>query len=199
MKYINQLDYPHWLYVTRTDMEEEAARERGRTTTVKASGCGMCSAVMVADQLLPNCDFELSDAITLSYEVKANHKRGTDYSRFAPAFAEKLGLRLETSFDVEDVSRCIHTGGAVVVLVGAHGEGQGLFTRGGHFMAIINQEADGRFVILDPSLSPTKYEEPDRKGRVEIKNGVLVLCDPQTLAHEAVINGKVPYYLFWRK
>ena len=198
MKYINQLDYPHWLYVTRTDMDEEK-RNWGKTSTVKSSGCGMCSAVMVADQLLPNCDFELPDAISLSYEVKANHQRGTDYSRFAPAFAEKLGLRLETSFDVEDVTRCIHTGGAVVVLVGAHREDQGLFTRGGHYMAIINQEADGRFVILDPSLSPTKYEEPDRKGKVEIRNGVIVLCDPKTLANEAVANGKVPYYLFWRK
>jgi len=198
MKYINQLDYPHWLYVTRTDMDEEK-RNWGKTSTVKSSGCGMCSAVMVADQLLPNCDFELSDAISLSYEVKANHQRGTDYSRFAPAFAEKLGLRLETSFDVEDVTRCIHTGGAVVVLVGAHREDQGLFTRGGHYMAIINQEADGRFVILDPSLSPTKYEEPDRKGKVEVRNGVIVLCDPKTLANEAVANGKVPYYLFWRK
>ena len=198
MKYINQLDYPHWLYVTRTDMEEKD-KNWGKTSTVKSSGCGMCSAVMVADRLLPNCEFDLSDAISLSYEVKANYMRGTNYVRFAPAFAEKLGLRLETSFDVEDVSRCIRTGGAAVVLVGAHREGQGLFTRGGHYMAVIGEEADGRFAILDPSLSPTKYEEPDRKGRVEIKNGVIVLCDQKTLANEAITTGNAPYYLFWRK
>lgn len=198
MKYINQLEYPHWLYVTRTDMEEKD-RTWGATSTVKSSGCGMCSAVMAADRLLPNCSFELGDAISLSYEVKANHSRGTDYARFAPAFAEKLGLRLESSFKIEDVSRCLRTGGTVVVLVGAHREGQGLFTRGGHYMTVIAEEADGRFAILDPSLSPTKYEEPDRKGRVEIKNDVIVLCDPATLANEAIATGKVPYYLFWRQ
>ena len=33
MKYINQKDYPHWLYVTRIDLDE-ADRERGKTTTV---------------------------------------------------------------------------------------------------------------------------------------------------------------------
>lgn len=38
MKYINQLDFPHWLYVTKTDLDE-AEREKGRTTTVATSAC----------------------------------------------------------------------------------------------------------------------------------------------------------------
>ena len=198
MKYISQLDYPHIPYITRTEMEGDEF-EKGKTTTVRSSGCGLCSALMAADRLLIHCDFTLEDAIALSYEMKANHKIGTNYTRFAPAFAEKVGLRLETSFDVEDVSRCVRTGGAVVVLVGAHREDQGLFTRGGHYMAVIAEEADGRFAILDPSLSPTKYESEDRKGRVEIKNDVIVLCDHKTLAHEAISTGKAPYYLFWRQ
>ena len=46
MKYINQREYPDWLYVTRTDMDEEQ-RERGRVTTVASSACGLCAAVMV--------------------------------------------------------------------------------------------------------------------------------------------------------
>ena len=108
MKYVNQLDYPHLLYVTKTDMEGRA-RERGKTSTVKTSGCGLCSAVMVADRLLPNCEFSLEDALDLSYAVKANHKRGTDYNRFAPAFAEKMGLKWEASKDLEDLRRCLNT------------------------------------------------------------------------------------------
>lgn len=88
MKFINQRDYPHWLYVTRTDLEGEV-RESGKTTTVFTSACGLCSAIMVADRLIPNCDFDLKQAIDLSYEVKANYRYGTSYPRFAPAFAEK--------------------------------------------------------------------------------------------------------------
>ena len=89
MRYINQLDHPHMLYVTKTEMEGEA-REKGRTTTIKSSGCGLCSAIMVADRLLVDYDFELYDAIQLAYDVEANHKDGTNYKRFAPAFAEKM-------------------------------------------------------------------------------------------------------------
>ena len=42
MKYINQRDYPHLLYITRTDMEGEDF-ERGQNTTVSSSGCGLCA------------------------------------------------------------------------------------------------------------------------------------------------------------
>ena len=197
MKYINQLDYPHWLYITRTDMEGKD-KEWGKTSTVRSSGCGLCSAIMVADRLLPEYEFSLSDAISLSYEQKANHKRGTSYARFAPAFAEKLGLKLEATKDLDALRNCLRTGGAAVVLVDGDREGKvGLFTHGGHYMAIINEEPDGRFAILDPSLSPTKYEEEGRQGRVEIRNGVIVLADGKTLEEETASRA-TPFYLFWR-
>ena len=100
MKYVNQLQHPHMLYVTRTDPEYG---DSGKTTTIKSSGCGLCSAIMVADRLLPSYDFELEDAVTLSYSVEANRAAGTSYSRFAPAFAEKLGLINAAKHDSQDI------------------------------------------------------------------------------------------------
>lgn len=198
MKYVNQKEHAHMLYVTRTD-PEHPEHEKGKSTTIATSGCGLCSAVMVADRLLPYYDFDLYDALDLSYETNANNGLGTNYGRFAPAFAEKLGLKVEFSRDVEDVSRCLHTGGVVVALVSGRGEGQGLFTRVGHYIVIINEEPDGRFAILDPALKEGKFDEPDRVGKVELKNGVIVLCDKPTLVNEETRNGSYPYYLFWRK
>ena len=198
MKYINQRDYPHWLYITRTDMEGED-KEYGKTTTVKSSACGLCAAIMVADRLLVNYDFDLTAAIQLSYDQKANYRAGTSYARFAPAFAEKLGLKMEVTSDVEEMRRCIRTGGAAVALViERKGERVGLFTHSAHYISVIDEEADGRFVILDPSFTDTKFEEEGRKGKVEIKNGVIILCDAATLDAEADPNNP-PYYLFWRK
>lgn len=192
MLYINQRDYPEMPYITRTDMEGEDFA-RGQNTTVSSSGCGLCAAMMVADRLIPNCRFSLEDALALSYEVKANHRIGTDYDRFAPAFAQKMGLQWEQTTRVEDVRHCLRTGGAVVVLVK-----KGLFTNSLHWIAVIGEEPDGRFAILDPSLTSDKYEREDRKGRVEIKNGVIVLCDEANLVTE-VTETPAPYNLFWRK
>lgn len=192
MKYICQRDYPHWLYITRTGYEGEE-REKGKTTTVKTSGCGMCAAVMMADQLLPNCRFDLTDAIDLSYEHNANHRGGTDYAIYAPVLAEKLGLKFESSRDIGDVHRCLRSGGSVVALVK-----KGLFANSGHYINVIGYEPDGRFVILDPSYHTEKYTIPERKDRVEIKYDYLVVCEEKELVAEAQ-EENVPYYLFWRK
>ena len=198
MKYVNQLDYPDWLYVTKTDLEE-ALREKGRTTTVASSACGLCSAVMVADRLLVDSGFELKDAIRLSYDVKANFSHGTSYKRFAPAFAEKMGFEWEGTNDPERLRYCLRTGGAAVIHVGGDREGHvGVFSHGGHYAAAISEDRDGRIVILDPSYKEGKYEEEGRKGLVEVKNRVMAICDMQVLIDDTA-NREPHYHLFWRK
>lgn len=191
MKYVNQLDYPHWLFVTRTDLEDEQ-RERGKTTTIRSSGCGICSAVMVAHRLLPDCAFDLKEAIDLAYETKANFEIGTNYEVYAPAFAKKLGLRLEMTNDIKKLRSCLRTGGAAIVNVGP-----GTFTRSGHYIVAINEEPDGRIAILDPGYLEGKFDEKERKGKVEVKNGVIALCSVEILAEDAAKRNP-GYYLFWR-
>lgn len=198
MRYINQKDYPDWLYVTRIEMDE-VQREKGKTTTVASSACGLCSAIMVADRLLVDSRFGLKEALALSYEVKANINVGTNYKRFAPAFAEKLGLEWVPTNDPEELRKCLRTGGAAVVHVGGDREGHvGVFSHGGHYVAAIAEERDGRIAILDPSYKIGKYEEPDRKGLVEMKDGVIALCDMQVLIDDSA-NRDPHFHLFWRK
>ena len=198
MKFICQLDYPDWLFVTRTG-HEGAEFEKGKTTTVKQSGCGMCSAVMMADQLIPNCDFDLGAAITLCYQVEGNQKKGTDYGIYGPALAEKLNLQYKQSKDIADVLHCLRTGGCAIVIAAGDRDGrEGVFCHGGHVMVAINIDADGRLVILDPSLTPDKYESEYRKDKAEVKNDYLVLTKPEILAVECAPKN-IPYYLYWRK
>ena len=199
MKYINQKAYPDLPYITRQLCDKEEDREKGKTTTIRSSGCGLCSAIMVAHRLLPNCNFGLADAINISYEAKANVKIGTDYQRFAPAFAEKLGLDFEKTNDPERLRYCLRTGGAAVVHAKGDREGHiGVFSNGGHYIAAISEERDGRIATLDPSFRPDKYDAEGRKGFVEITNGVMTLCDIQVLIDDTA---PAPYsfYLFWRK
>lgn len=199
MKYINQLHYPDWLYVTGTDLEEEARRERGRTTTVATSACGLCAAVMVADRLLVNSRFELNDALMLAYEVKANDRVGTSYKRFAPAFADKLGLEWEATRDPERLLYCLRTGGAAVVQVDGDRENRvGVFSHVGHYIVAIAEDRDGRIVILDPAYKEGKYEEEGRRGLVEVKNSVMAICDLQTLVKDSA-DISIRFHLFWRK
>ena len=199
MKYVNQKNHPHLLYITRQLCDKEEDREKGKNTTISSSGCGLCSAVMVAHRLIPNCEFDLTDAINIAYEAKANVKIGTDYQRFSPAFAEKLGLDYEKTNDPEQLRYCLRTGGAAVVHIKGNREGHvGVFSTGGHYIAAISEERDGRIATLDPSFRPNKYDKEGVKGLVEIKNDVLTLSDMQVLVDDTA-PAPFSFYLFWRK
>ena len=197
MRYVNQKKYPDKIYVTRAN-PEDPRHEIGKTTTVSNAGCALCSAVMVADRLLPNFKFELEDVMAISYEAKANWSAGTSRA-FFPAFGEKLGLRYEPGSTVEELKHCLQTGGAAMVTVSeVKGEHVGLFTHGGHVMAIIGVEPDGRIAILDPSNVPGKFEEEGRVGKVEVREDGIILCDPEILHEETRARQPGAYFLYWR-
>ncbi len=198
MKYINQLDYPDRLYVTRKNLEGEE-REKGKFTTVRSSGCGLCAAIMAVDRLIPNSTFDLQAALRLSYDTDSNHQVGTDYKIYAPALAEKLNLTLEVTDDPERLRFCLQTGGAAVVLSRGDREGYiGVFTHNSHYVTAIGVEPDGRVAVLDPSYQPGKFDEEGRQGKVEVKDGELLVCDIQVLVDDADYRAN-SFYLFWRK
>lgn len=198
MKYINQTEYPYWLYPTRFDYDGEE-REKGKTTTISSSGCGLCSAVMVADRLIPNCEFSLKDAVEISISNNANRKKGTTYTRFAPAFCEKLGLELEMTNDPERLRYCLRTGGVAVLHSKGDREGyQGVFSNVGHYVVAVSEERDGRIAVLDPEFKSEKYTREDLRGMVEIKNGVIAVCDMQIVVDDTA-PAQPSFYLFWRK
>ncbi len=200
MKYYNQLALPYMLYKCNTDDPE---CEAAHNSTFAMTACGLCCAAMAADRLLVDSGFGLVEALNLSYETGANHSWGTDYKIFAPAFAEKLDLKYEPSNDIEDVKKCLQTGGCVIANVGGDREEPdgskyiGVFTHGGHYIIAIGVREDGKICILDPSQKPGKFDEEGRKGKVE-EIGNFCYCDPEVLAKDAD-NRDPGFYCFWRK
>ena len=198
MRYVNQKKYPDMPYITCTK-PDHPRHERGKTTTIKTSGCGLCSSIMIADRLLPSYEFELEDAIALSYKVGANYGSGTARLYF-DAFAERFGLIKKEASTIEELLNCLRTGGAAIVHVGGDREGRvGLFSHVGHYIVAVNEEPDGRIAILDPALEPGRYDEEGRAGKVEVKNGYISVCAPELLHEDTATRQPGSYILFWRK
>ena len=180
---------------------DEELRKVGLANTVAKSGCGLCSAVMVADRLrVSNGNFELEDARQLSYDCGANHKSGTDGSIYFPAFAEKLGLVYECSDKIEDLLYCLRTGGAAIILVGGDREGyRGVFSdRWRHYIVAVSEERDGRIAILDAAYEEGGYEKEGRKGKVEVLETGFSRCSIKVIEDETA-NVPLPFKLFWRR
>jgi len=196
MKYIRQNDYPHIRYATNF---RDPADDRMTHGTFARSGCGLAALMMAADRLLVNYKFDMRDAIKMANDTGANRWIGTKLKYIAPVFAYELGLELEFAERVEDVIRCVETGGCAVALATGDREGHtGVFSHGGHYVVIINRERDGRLAILDPYQTEKKLGEETFTSAVETR-GNIFLCSPETLELDCRPQDASPYYLFWRK
>lgn len=184
MYYVNQTNYPHVPYPTMTGMPELARTD----TTIRDSGCGVCCASMVATNLT-GTEFSLADSMELAISVGANHSPGTDMSLLAPYLAERFDLDLVVTMDADTVRDRLARGYMAIANVGGDRPEDGyvgLFSHGGHFVAVVGiDQGDDTVTVLDPSQLPDKFHEPGRQGRV-VENGIYLHCPLDALLEDCV-------------
>ena len=180
--YVNQTRYPHVPYPTMTAIPALTRND----TTVRSAGCGLCSASMVVTNLT-GVAFPLIDSLELSMSVNANHSPGTDMDLFAPYVAERFDLDLEMTDDPERLRQHLLRGGmAIANVTGDRPEDGyvGLFSHGGHYVAVVAIEEDGEHItVLDPSQLPDKFLEEGRRGKV-VENGYCLHTTLSILAED---------------
>lgn len=193
MLYLNQYDYRHVPYITRTKDDSVT----NKVYDVARSGCGICCSCMTVD-LLTTKSLSVEEGVKLSEGCGANHGAGTDMSMLGPVVAERYGLDYRATDDLDEMIRHLQAGGAVIVHVKRLPEDAvGLFTKGGHYMSVIATDGEG-VCILDPSYTPEKYHLPEREGKVDDTDAPFLYCHKETLhAHTAWERPK--YHLFARK
>lgn len=180
--YVNQTRYPHVPYPTMTAIPELERKD----STVRSAGCGLCSASMVVTNLT-GTEFPLIDCLELSLAVNANHSPGTDMDRLAPYVAERFGLKLTMTDNPELLRQSLLRGGmAIANVCGDRPEDGyvGLFSHGGHYVAVVAIEEDGEHItVLDPSQLPDKFLEEGRRGKV-VENGCCLHTTLSILAED---------------
>ncbi|MBR2834721.1 MAG: C39 family peptidase [Coriobacteriales bacterium] len=184
MYYVNQRNYPHICYPTMTGVP---GRKR-MDTTISSSGCGVCSASMIVQNLTGE-EFSLADAMELSIAVGANHSPGTDMGVLAPYVAERFELDLVETTDPSKIRELLGQGYmAIANISGDRPEDEhiGLFSHGGHYVVVVDYDATTDMVtILDPSQVPGKFLEQGREGKV-IENGYILHTQFTTLAEDCL-------------
>ena len=196
MKYVNQLEYAHIPYPTRTKQPEYAPD--GMKSSVRSSGCGLCSICMGVE-LLTDKTLDIEECVRISCECEANHSRGTDMNVLGPVIAEMFDIEYTKSSDLSEAIAHLQAGGVIVVHVGVpEGQEIGLFTKGGHYMLLVS--TDGKeFCILDPSYSDEKFKMPERVGRVDESRAPYLYADVETVHSETRVGVKTKYHMFKRK
>ena len=192
MVYLNQLEYEHIPYPTRVKQEVP------RNSTVRSSGCGLCSACMVVDGLTTET-LPIEECVRIAMECEANYSVGTDMKVLAPVIAERYGLRYTQSNELSEAIACLQRGGRIIAHVGVpEGKEIGLFTKGGHYIVLLS--TDGKeFCILDPSYKEGKFDIPERMGKVDTRRAPYLYCDISLVDAERRGGVRPTYHLFSRK
>ena len=132
------------------------------------SGCGPCCAAMIAENML-GIDFKPWDACELAIACGAREEAGTNLYIMAPAFAEKVGLKVHWTEDAEDALRFLREKRGMII---ANVQGDrpqdgwvGVFADSGHYVVLAGVE-ENTVRVWDPMYRPGRYDVPGRKGKV---------------------------------
>ena len=192
MLYLNQLDYRHIHY--EHNIEGGGVPQERRN--IATSGCGVCSACMMVDQLT-STHLSIEECIRLVYQVGASRFVGTRMAILGPALADKFHLGFKATKDMDEVKACLQKGGRVIINVGGdHDDYVGLYSYTGHYIIAIAYDGN-ELCILDPSYKEGKYEKEPNFGKVRV-DYPFTYCKPEYIVDDTQ-NRETPFYLFWRK
>lgn len=189
MIYINQLNYPDMIY-----NHNMACGGAGPLhSNVKTAGCGLCCMCMIVENMTDK-KLPLLECRDIAEGIHANMSRGTDLQILGKEIANRYNLTFTVTDSTNKMLDHINAGGKVIANVGGDREGYtGVFSHGGHYIVIMKYENE-KLYILDPSYTEGKYDEENRRGKVEVKSP-YVICSLEVLVKECE-NRSPSYYLF---
>jgi len=193
MIYVNQLGYPHVHY--NHNVANGGVPEERRN--VATSGCGLCSACMIVNNLTTK-RLEVEECARLAEECGANERVGSRMRVLGPVIAERYGLVYSTTNDPAELVAHLQNGGmAVANVAGDHDDYHGLFSsRSGHYVVIIS--TDGKeLCVLDPSYQFGKFDTDSRRGKVRL-DIPFIYCSLEDMEAD-VAPRDIHYYLFKRR
>ena len=186
MAYYNQYSYKSVPYPSRSKPG----------ATVSSSGCGVCCMSMVVEGLTGQT---VTPAQMAPFAISAGARvdGGTDMHRLGAAAARRWDLTMTTTSDVGELLAAIRRGGMAIANVGGdHGSYKGLFSNGGHYVAVVGMHRE-QLVVWDPGQYDGKYSTSARVGRLQaVGHDLRVL--PSIL--DADCSTRSPrYYIFERR
>lgn len=160
---------------------------------IKSGGCGVCAAINAVGALLGKV-VSVQAMRKLAFQSGARVPGGTNMATLLDFAGQRLGFKWKSSNDVKAMAEHIKKGGVAICNVA----GRGMFSTGGHYIAVIGLLKDGRAVIADSGLYPTKYRaSAQRKANIE-QHGDLVFAEVKIVDADCI--GRNPrYYLLEKK
>lgn len=192
--YVNQLDYENVEY--RTHASNPSDEKYYKHGSISCAGCGLCSGSMLVSYLTGK-QMDIETFRDLAYVSKSNADVGTDMQIYSQALARRFNLKSENTNRIEDMIRCLASGGAAIINVGGdHDDHVGIFSDVGHYIFAKGYDRSrNELEILDPAFRKDKFNIPGRREYVRVNNFTLY-SSPEAVELDTQ-NRDPAYYLFY--
>ncbi len=141
--------------------------------TVKSSGCGVCAACIIFNNLAGKELYSVSEMARFSINNGARDNSGTDMNTLLKALCKaNPSFSFTASTSETELVKHLKKGGMAVV---NQGDAYNLFSTAGHFVAAYKMSGSN-IEILDPQMYDGKYDAYSRPQRIVKKttNGCIV-------------------------
>lgn len=152
--------------------------------TIGSSGCGPTSAAMIVTACKGTITPDTMADLFVRYGYRSANN-GTYLSAFR-FVADTFDIEYKETYKLDEAVELLRNNNYLVVSVN-----NGLFTTGGHLMAIMGVEGN-TLKIYDPYLYSGKFETSTRRGKVTV-DGNIVYCSIENFRNYANYNGFYAY------
>lgn len=183
MFYYNQNNYGNIDY----------SKPDGSYATVKSGGCGVCSALMVLNNLYGREIMTVAQMAKFSQNCGARIMDGTNMTTLMNALCDKYALKYKSTQYNNELLQCLKEGGMAVI---NQGDRYNVFSTAGHFVTGYKLANADTVIVLDPDLYAGKYEKPPRPDRIvkQVGNEIYVTINQIGLATQ---DRNPCYWLVW--
>lgn len=157
--YYNQLYYNNVSYDNKSTSKKE---------TIATSGCGVCSALMVLNNLYNSEMLTVKEMANFAISHKARDNYGTNMYTLLNAIQKYYGsIKYSTTTNINTVIKHLKNGGVAILNQGDNNAGYtNVFSTGGHYVYCYKITDDNKMYVYDPSFTSTKYITSPRKNRI---------------------------------
>ena len=180
--YYNQRDYSYVPYDNPNTSKKE---------TVATSGCGVCSACMVFNNLAQKVLYTVPAMAKFSINCGARDNSGTNEKTLLNALCKaNKGFSWRGTTDVNELVKHLKSGGMAIC---NQGDVYNIFSTAGHFV-VADRMVGNAVDILDPDMYAGKYDAYDRPNRIVSKTNYGCVVTTAQLS-KATSDRNPAYYL----
>ena len=168
-------------------------KPNGTVKNIKTSGCGVCCATMVVNNLVGKEIYTIKSMAELSKKCGARTNNGTDVEKLLTELCKDVkGLSFECTEITDKLVNHLIKGGVAILHQGGGKNNYNVFSTEGHYVYAYGITDKQGIKVADSAYTNNRYKASPRKNRIISETTTGCIVAPEQVKRATT---KISYYL----